>query len=163
MFAYDPSEWHDLFVATAGAGAALAGLVFVAVSINVDRILQFKGLPERALQTVLVLLSVVVTSVIGLVPGQDNVALGLELLVFGSASGGVIWTLAMRSMPDIEGSEPRVWRLVILGWATVPTLIGAISILAESGGGLYWIVLGIVGALISSVVNAWVLLVEILR
>ena len=39
MFAYDPSEWTDLFVATAGASAALAGLVFVAVSINLERIL----------------------------------------------------------------------------------------------------------------------------
>jgi hypothetical protein len=49
MFAYDPSEWTDLFVATAGASAALAGLVFVAVSINLERILSFRGLPERAL------------------------------------------------------------------------------------------------------------------
>ena len=29
--AYDIDEWSDLFVATAGASAALAGLVFVAV------------------------------------------------------------------------------------------------------------------------------------
>ena len=49
--AYDPAEWTDLFVAMAGASAALAGLVFVAVSINVERILQYAGLPERALQT----------------------------------------------------------------------------------------------------------------
>ena len=39
MAAYDVEPWSDLFVAAAGAGAALAGLVFVAVSINVDRIL----------------------------------------------------------------------------------------------------------------------------
>ena len=37
--AYDPSEWSELFVATAGASAALAGLVFVAVSINIERII----------------------------------------------------------------------------------------------------------------------------
>jgi uncharacterized membrane protein YeaQ/YmgE (transglycosylase-associated protein family) len=46
----------------------------------------------------------------------------------------------------------------------VPLLVGAISMIAESGGGgLYWIVAGIVGAIIGSVANAWVLLVEILR
>ena len=55
MTAYEPSEWTDFFVASAGASAALAGLVFVAVSINVERILQFRGLPERALATVLLL------------------------------------------------------------------------------------------------------------
>jgi hypothetical protein len=46
--AYEPEQWTELFVASAGASAALAGLVFVAVSINVERILQFPGLPERA-------------------------------------------------------------------------------------------------------------------
>jgi hypothetical protein len=32
--AYDATAWSELFVATAGASAALAGLVFVAVSIT---------------------------------------------------------------------------------------------------------------------------------
>ena len=70
MAAFEISPWKDLFVASAGASAALAGLVFVAVSINIDRILKFKGLPARALQTVLLLLSVVLVSIIGLIPGN---------------------------------------------------------------------------------------------
>jgi hypothetical protein len=32
MTSLDSAEWHDLFVAIAGAAAALAGLPFVAVS-----------------------------------------------------------------------------------------------------------------------------------
>jgi modulator of FtsH protease len=80
LTAFDVSHWKDLFVASAGASAALAGLVFVAVSINIDRILKFVGLPERALQAVLLLLSVVLVSIIGLIPGQGRIALGAELL-----------------------------------------------------------------------------------
>jgi len=46
---------------------------------------------------------------------------------------------------------------------TIPFVIGAISLLLEAGGGLYWIAVGILAAIAGGVTNAWVLLVEILR
>jgi modulator of FtsH protease len=162
--AYDASEWSELFVATAGASAALAGLVFVAVSINVDRILKFKGLPERALETVLLLLSVVIVSIIGLIPAQSATALGIELLVVSLVFGISIAHLSGQGLPP--GAEPGRWllgRLLIRGAGTVPFVLGSISLLAGDGGGLYWIAAGIIFAIAGAVGNAWVLLVEILR
>jgi hypothetical protein len=47
--------------------------------------------------------------------------------------------------------------------ATLPVIVGGASLLAETGGGLYWIAAGIVFAIAGAVANAWVLLVEILR
>ena len=164
MVAYEAAEWTDLFVATAGAAAALAGLVFVAVSINLERILHFQGLPERALQTVLMLLSVVVISVVALLPGQDRVALGLELLVVAAVYTAGLALTSRTSLPTSE--QPRSWlvgRLLLLALGAVPLVIGAFSVLAEAGGGLYWIAAGIVGAIAGGVANAWVLLVEIWR
>lgn len=163
--AYDPEQWHDLFVATAGASAALLGLLFVAVSINLERILAYKGLPERALETLLLLLSVLVVSIVGLIPAQSSVALGLELL----ATAGVVAAIIIR-LPGVGaedmGREPAGWRLSRVGvrlMGTVPLVIGGLSVLTETGGGLYWIAAGIALAIIGAVANAWVLLVEILR
>jgi hypothetical protein len=46
---------------------------------------------------------------------------------------------------------------------TLPFVIGALSLLAETGGGLYWTAAGILFAIAGGVANAWVLLIEILR
>ena len=165
MVAYDPSEWSDLFVASAGASAALAGLVFVAVSINIERILSFPGLPERSLETLLFLVSVLLVSLIGLVPEQGHVALGLELLFVALAIDAVVLRQPTNQVGEGEVMQ-RSWRVArwtVRAVATVPFLIGALSILAEGGGGLYWVFAGIVLAIVASVSNAWVLLVEILR
>jgi hypothetical protein len=164
MAAYDVSEWTDFFVAGAGASAALAGLVFVAVSINVERILRFPGLPERALATVLLLLSVVLVSLIDLIPGQSRTALAAELLGVGLVFAVAILWLTRRSMAGRELQRAQALaQALLIGLGTVPVVVGALSLLAEAGGGLYWVAAGIVLATTGAVANAWVLLVEILR
>jgi hypothetical protein len=47
--AYTTAGWESLFVAEAGASATLAGLLFVAVSINLARVLEHPGLPGWAM------------------------------------------------------------------------------------------------------------------
>lgn len=164
MIAYEAREWSDLFVATAGASAALAGLLFVAVSINIERILSFEGLPERGLETVLTLLAVVIVSIVGLIPGQSHEALGAEILVGSVWLGGAMVLLSRRSLPnDTETGVQLAGRIIVRAVGTIPLIVGGLSLLIGSGGGLYWVVAGIVFAIAGAVANAWVLLVEILR
>jgi modulator of FtsH protease len=73
------------------ASAALSGLIFVAVSINLQRILQYGSLPRRVLKALCMLCLVLFVSTLGLVPGQSSRVLGFELVGLGVL--GVVWVL----------------------------------------------------------------------
>lgn len=155
--------WSDLFVASAGASAALAGLVFVAISINVEDIVKNKGLPEMGVVTIMLLLGVLIVSLFGLIPEQSNQDLGIELLVMS-----IIWTagigrFAFRSLPDESNLERTVSRLGLPAFGTLPYLAGAIILVSGSDTGMYFVFAGMIGAVIAAVMDAWILLVEIRR
>ena len=65
----------------------------MAISINLDRILQGTGLPGRAGEAMVLLVAVLVVSMLGLVPGQSPTMLGAELL----GTGLVAWLILPRS------------------------------------------------------------------
>ena len=155
--------WHDLFVATAGAAAALAGLVFVAVSINLDRILALPGVPERAFQTVLLLLGALVVSILGLVP-QSATTFGWETLTIGSLLVIALAVTARRSLAGIGGHPAWILSrsLYMLPGSVLYVVAGALLV-AERTAGLNWVAAGLVGAFVGGIVNGWVLMVEILR
>lgn len=162
--AYDPGPWQNLGVATAGAAAALTGLLFVAVSINLKRILQYPSLPARAAGTLALLLCLLLASVFILGPDQSNRMLGAELAVTGLslALGAVVPGLrADRSV----GNPPNTTlvALIILLLPAISLIVAGLSLAAERGGGLYWLLAATIFGFTGAVVNAWVLLVEIER
>ena len=75
--------WDNFFTAEVGASAALLGLLFVGVSINLARIISLPGLPNRALLALIILLTILVVSSLLLVPGQSLTLVGIEVLVVG--------------------------------------------------------------------------------
>lgn len=159
---YDPEPWHDLYVMVGGAAGALAGLLFVAVSINLDRIIGGQGLARRAGETLVLMVGLLVLSVLVLTP-QPRILLACESVVLGVVGfaflGGRLRSSRGRAGPTYRHVVPAV----ILGSVAVPILLGGISLLAEVGGGLYWFVPALVLGFAGAVLNAWVLLVEILR
>jgi len=164
MTSLQPAEWHDLFVAIAGAAAALAGLLFVAVSINLSRILEFKALPVRAIETLSIMIGLLLLAVIMLIPGQNTTALGTEILVLGV--GLAAFLMPRRLSIPRNRDEPLTWTItpnLIVATGSLPLIAAGISLLAGGGGGLYWLVPEIIFAFTGSILNAWILLVEIHR
>jgi hypothetical protein len=163
--AYAAEHWTDFGVATAGAAAALAGLLVVAVSINIERILQFPGLPHRAATTLILFALPLVTALLLIVPGQPSTALAWELLVIGLVVGTFLLVTDAR-VPLSEQETRMTWLLsrVLPSIVTCGCLVLAgVTLLAGGGGGLYWFVPAVLAAIIFGLINAWVLLVEILR
>ena len=157
MPAYSAAEWESLFVAEAGASAALAGLLFVALSINLERILKGTGLPGRAGEAIVLLLTVLVVSTFGLVPGQSPRVLGAEVLGFGLLPWLILIGIHVDAVRRHAGPSRGflVRRIVLAQGAVLPLLIAGVSLLLLTGRGLYWLVPGIVLCLVVAVLDAW--------
>jgi len=122
------------------------GLLFVAMSINLERILQGAGLPGRAGEVIVLLVAVLVVSVLGLVPGQTPTVLGAELLGAGLVAWLTLVAIDVRALRSRVGPSPGVLagRVVITQAAVLPLLAGEVSLLLRAVGGLYRLVPGVV-------------------
>jgi modulator of FtsH protease len=163
-------EWHDFFLAAAGAAAVLAGLVFVGLSINLDTIMSNPnyGLPGRALEALVMLMAVLIVTILLLVPAQGMVLAGVEVLAVGIvdwAAVVIIHVLVLRNWRFLELAFRRnfVPRAVLCQMATLPIVAAGIGVIGWGVGGLYWLVVGVVLSFLVAVADAWVLLVEIHR
>jgi modulator of FtsH protease len=94
--------WDSFFVAQVGASAALAGLVFVGISLNQAKIMASAYLPNRAQEALVVLLVNLLLSSLFLTPGQSAVSLGAEVLAVGLIAWAVVLLLHVDSFRRMD-------------------------------------------------------------
>jgi hypothetical protein len=163
--AYNPAAWSTFFSAQVSASAALTGLIFVAVSINLAQIIKQRQLVSRSAKALLSLMGVLLSSTLCLVPAQGRVWLGWEL----AAVGALIWMgatiaqqMAAHKNPYV-GIQGKVFHFFLTQTSAVPFAVGGASLVCGRGGGLYWLAAGAVFSLAAALEDAWVLLIEIQR
>ncbi|MGA2043717.1 MAG: hypothetical protein ABSG83_10120 [Roseiarcus sp.] len=155
--------WANFFVAQCGASAALLGLLFVSVSLNLSRILAFPTLPERALLAMLLLLAVLVVASLMLIPGQPIRANGVESLAAGALIAAAAGAAKTRAGLGSAYRRYFIGDLTFLAGATLPYFIAGGLLFAGAQAGFYWLAAAILLSTAKAVSDAWVLLVEINR
>ena len=159
------NEWDDLFVATAGASAALTGLIFVGVSINLSRILAYANLPNRALLSLILLGTILIFSIFMLIPDQSLIAAGIETLFVGVCAWLFILFIDISIIKKTNKEYKRAsnFNMLFDQLAVLPYLIAAIFFFFGDEHGVYFIVAAFIISIIKAMTDAWVLLIEINR
>jgi hypothetical protein len=160
--AYDLAAWTDFANTVAGGAAALAGLLFVGLSLNLAEVLNYAGVPARAIATLGLTVAILITAIFIATPGQAHRTLAAEIAMVGVTTAAMVLVGARQQR---SGQHP-VRALTSMLLLLVPALLliaGAVSLWLQRGGGLYWITAAVATGFVSATVNAWVLLVELKR
>jgi modulator of FtsH protease len=157
--------WTDFFVAVAGVAGALTGLLFVGLSINLERIINAPTSVGRAAETLMLLAGVVALALITLVPLESSRELGALLLLVAVP----VWLMPV--LGQIRAIRRRLFtrrqfaasRIVLHQLGSLPLVVGALGMTGFAPGGIGWVAAGCILSMLVAMLGAWVLLVEILR
>ncbi len=157
-----PEQWSNFFVMAGGGAAALAGLIFVAMSINPKIIIDNQTHKNRAINMLSGFTAIFMTSGLALMANQCMSLLGIDWLVLWLIATAIFirgYVVAIRSgMSSIGLNAPRLAGGTICYLAEV--IAGMLLILGYSLG-LYIAAIGIVILFAFLISGAWLLMVGI--
>jgi len=157
--------WENFLGAQVGASAALLGLLFVSVSINLNKILSHPVLPGRAFGALLMMLVVLIISSLLLAPDQPMKLIGAEVLVIGLAAWATIVRIDFNTL-KLAQAEYRLRATLLIAINQIALILYVacgVAILVAGKAGLYILVPAVATSFIKVMLDAWVLLIEINR
>jgi len=155
-------QWSDFFVMVGTGAAALAGLIFVAMSINHAVIIGNKTHKNRAINMLSGFTAIFMASSLALVGDQSMEALGIQWLVLWIIATVIFirgYVIAIRSgMSSIGLNTPRLagGTLCYLG-----EVVGAILLILGHSSGIYIAAIAIVILFAFLISGAWLLMIGI--
>src|SRR5215469_16502639 len=157
-----PDQWNNFFLMVGGGAAALAGLIFVAISINPEIIIRHTTHKNRAINMLTGFTAVFMASGFALVGNQGLGTLGSEWLVLWLIAAAIFirgYAVAIRSgMSSIGLTAPRLAGGTMCYLAEV---VAAILLILGHRAGLYIAAVAIIvlfGFLIS---GGWLLIIGV--
>jgi hypothetical protein len=160
--AYRPDQWHDFFLMVGGAAAALTGLVFVALSLNLDVVMRDATHRYRAIGTLTNFAGIFVVSALALMGGQSHTAIGTEWLLAASGAGAVYVYGYLRARTGGGSQTTLSLMRTVSGTAFYAAqIVGSLVLLFGATARLYIAAVAMVVLAASSISGAWLLLVGV--
>ena len=156
---YKPELWNSFFTMVGGGVAALTGLVFVALSLNVAEMTKDATHKYRSINTLAGLTAVFVRCGLVLMGGQAHTAVGIDLLVIASM-GAISFLYGFRQAFKFE-AHPSRQRLVIGACLYLAELMGALVLILGSIVGLYIAAVAMLLNVAFMISAAWLLVVGV--
>jgi hypothetical protein len=155
-------QWNNFFIMVGGGAAALAGLIFVAMSINPAIIIQNSTHKNRAINMLTGFSAIFMACSFALIGNQNLAALGFEWLALWLVATIIFirgYVVAIRSgMSSIGLNTPRLAGGTICYLAEV---IGAIFLILGHGAGLYVAAIATIVLFAFLISGAWLLIIGI--
>jgi hypothetical protein len=142
-----------------GAAAGLTGLVFVAMSINLDDVTHDATHRNRAIGTLTGIIAAFVICSVALIGGQGHVAIGVEWATVAAIAGGVYVSGCIRAYRS-GGSNVglRLPRLATGTTLYIAEIAGACALIAGRVTGLYVAAVSMLLLLVWMISGAWLLI-----
>ncbi len=156
-------DWGNFAVITGGSAGALTGLLFVAVSLNRERIAKNPALRAQAGQTLVLFMLPLLLSLLIVLPERSATAFGGWLIVLAAVAALTLTAIGRGKEP--AGDDPEAALAQLIDRAS-PNLLVLVTIVVggclqlAGDDGLYWAALSSVVALVGGVINAWLFLVR---
>jgi hypothetical protein len=169
--AYQPEQWRDVFMMIGTSAGALVGLLFIVMSLHLDKISALPDVNMRitmqgARFNIMHLLTVVVETAALLAP-QPLAFLAVELIVINLVGLRLPFTIiATYFGKQVTISERGGFPWVLLGTITAAYLGGAVGgglLFVQPAWGFSVVTVALLTKIVRSVLTAWMLMFAIRR
>jgi hypothetical protein len=157
---YEPEQWNNFFVLVGTGSAALTGLVFVALTINLKGIAQDATHRYRAINMLSGFTAAFVISALALMGHQTHRTLGIEWLLVSSLAA-VINTIGYVQGSREAGSRYALSPVRIVGGSAcyLGQIIGSLIFFLGSTTGIYVAAIALIVNFYFLVSGSWLLIV----
>jgi modulator of FtsH protease len=160
---YQFELWRDLFVVLGSSAAALIGLLFIAISLHLNDIVNNPIARRRAFNNTCFLLIILIEALLFLIP-QPMPILGAELIFINLLGFWLPFRVASSFFKEREryrDAGGRIYRPLIFSAGSLAGIAGGAALIAHSVWGAYLVGASCIVFLVFVVFGAWSIMIGI--